>query len=245
MTPRPETPEVPVLTLLRGRAKSLARGQTSAIDKREAAGPVEIGRLGLTGDEQADPKHHGGPDKAIHHYPLDHYAAWRKELAERPNAMPDALNRPGAFGENVSTEGLSEEDVCVGDLWRAGSVLLEVSQARQPCWKLNERFGVKDMAYRVQTSGRTGWYYRVREEGRIAAGDMLTLVDRPYPDWPLSRILHAFYVDRMNRPTLEGIAALKVLPPSWRTLAQRRLESGRTEDWSKRLDGIEQERIAE
>lgn len=238
-------PGVPVQTLLRGRARSFARGQTSAIDKREVAGPVEIGPLGLTGDEQADPKHHGGPDKAVHHYPLDHYAAWRKELAERPDAVPDALNRPGAFGENISTEGLCEQDVCVGDLWRAGSVLLEVSQARQPCWKLNERFGVSDTAYRVQKSGRTGWYYRVCEAGRMTAGDMLTLVDRPCPDWPLSRILHAFYVDRMNRPTLEGIAALEVLPPSWRALALRRLESGRTEDWSKRLDGIEQERIAE
>lgn len=243
-------PPVPIRALLRGRVQAFARGKTSAIDKQRDTEPVEIGPLGLVGDEQADPKHHGGLDKAVHHYPFDHYPDWRTELAEQADGGGSeaiwhaVLEQPGAFGENVSTEGLTERDICVGDLWCAGTALLEVSQARQPCWKLNERFGLGDMAYRVQTTGRTGWYYRVREPGRLDAGEKLTLVDRPHADWPLSRLLHAFYVDRMDRPTLEGIAGLDVLAPSWRELARRRLDSGRTEDWTRRLDGIEGKGVA-
>lgn len=236
----PPVISVPIDCLLRGRVQPFANGMTSAIAKRQIAGPVRIGPLGLAGDEQADPKHHGGPDKAVHHYPFDHYAGWLAELTpptDRPAPWRAVLQEPGAFGENLSTRGLDEGDICAGDLWRAGTALLEVSQARQPCWKLNARFGVKHMAHRVQNSGRTGWYYRVREPGLASAGDALTLIDRPHPDWPLSRILRAFYIDRLDRPTLHGIATLGVLAPSWRALARRRLDSGRTEDWSRRLDG--------
>ncbi len=224
--------EIAIRTLLTGRVAPLGRSETrSGIDKRPVAGPVAVGRLGLAGDEQADPRFHGGPEKAIHHYTLDHAAAWRADLPE----APDLIERPGAFGENVSTLGLTEAEVCVGDLWRAGSALLQVSQARQPCFKLNLRFGVPDMARRVQASGRTGWYYRVIEEGIVAAGETLALVERPHPDWPLSRLLHHVYVDRLDGAALRAIAALPELSESWRNLAARRLASGAVEDWSRRL----------
>lgn len=227
--------ETQVLTLLRGRAKPFARGQDSGIAKSEVSGPVKVGELGLEGDEQADRRHHGGPEKAIHHYAFDHYSAWRIELASDAGGL---LSIPGGFGENISTLGLTEHNVCVGDVWRVGTVLLEVSQARQPCWKLSERFGVSDMAEQVQTSGRTGWYYRVLEAGEIVANDTMRLEERPHADWPLSRILRAFYVDHLDRSALEGIASLEVLTASWRTLAERRLETGRIEDWSARLRGV-------
>lgn len=203
----------------------------SAIDKRPAGAPVEVAMCGLAGDEQGDRRHHGGPDKAIHQYPAEHYEAWRRELCPVPAALASA----GGFGENLSTFGMTEADVCVGDVYGVGAATLQVSQARQPCWKLNRRFGVPDMARRVQSSGRTGWYYRVLEPGVIAEGDALVLLDRPYPDWPLARILHAFYVETLDRPTLAGIAVIEALAPSWRDLAKRRLESGRVEDWERRL----------
>ncbi|MCJ2091447.1 MOSC domain-containing protein [Methylobacterium sp. J-072] len=208
-------------------------GSLSAIAKAPLDGPVAVGPNGLEGDEQADRRHHGGPEKAVHHYAFDHYAGWRQDL---PDAEPALLARPGAFGENLSTAGLTETDICVGDLWRAGSVLLQVSQARQPCWKLNHRFGAADMARRVQTSGRTGWYYRVVEPGVIAAGDRLRLIDRPHPAWPLARLLRTFYVDRLDRAALAGIAELDALSPSWRALARRRLDRGVVEDWMARLE---------
>src|SRR5690606_16433169 len=116
----------------------------SAIDKRPLEGAVRIDELGVAGDEQGDTRVHGGVDKAVHHYPFEHYATWRAELGELP-----ALASPGAFGENISTRGLDEATVCLGDRFALGTAVLEVSQGRQPCWKLNDRFGVKDMARRV------------------------------------------------------------------------------------------------
>ncbi|HYD99711.1 MAG TPA: MOSC domain-containing protein [Alphaproteobacteria bacterium] len=221
--------------VLTGRAVPFGRpGAVSAIAKTPAAGPVAIGPLGLAGDEQGDPLRHGGPDKAVHHYPLDHYAAWAREL---PAAAAALLAAPGAFGENLSAEGLTEGDVCFGDVWQAGTARLQVSQTRQPCWKLDIRFGLKGMARRLQASGRTGWYYRVLEPGSVRAGDALALADRPHPDWPLARILNLLYVDTLDRPALSALLELPGLVPSWRKLAAARLESGTVEDWRPRLDG--------
>ncbi|PGH55640.1 MOSC domain-containing protein [Azospirillum palustre] len=218
--------------VLTGKAVPFGRPDTlSAIGKHPVAAAIAIGPAGLEGDEQADRRNHGGPDKAIHHYPLDHYAAWRGDL---PVPCP-LLESVGAFGENLSTLGLTEETVCVGDIFRMGTATVQVSQGRQPCWKLNHRFGVKDMARRVQSTGRTGWYYRVFEPGTVAAGDAISLVGRPLPDWSLARILRAFYHDTGDLPTLASIAELEPLATGWRTLARRRVESGRVEDWSNRL----------
>ncbi len=163
-----------------------AGGPPSAIGKRPAPAPWRIGALGLEGDAQADRKHHGGTEKALHHYPFEHYDFWRREIGERP-----ALLSPGGFGENLSTIGWTEEEVCVGDVIRFGEALVQVSQGRQPCFKLNLRFEVKDMARRVQNSGRTGWYYRVLEPGVAREEDALELVERPSPDWPLARLTGA------------------------------------------------------
>ena len=220
-------------TLLTGRAAPLPGCDTlSGIGKTAVTHPLRLGPEGFEGDEQADRRVHGGVEKAVHHYPLDHYSDWRAELGDL-----QALTAPGGFGENISTAGLTEEEVAVGDTFRLGGALIQVSQGRQPCWKLNHRFGVADMARRVQQTGRTGWYYRVLQTGTVAPGDRLELIGRLAPDWTLRRLWHALYVDRMNLVELEGIAALDVLAEGWRKYAVRRLESHRVEDWSARLDG--------
>jgi len=215
-----------------GRARPYGpQGQPSAIDKQPVAGPVRAGAEGFEGDEQGDRRHHGGPDKALHAYAAAHYPAWREAL---PHAA--ARFQPGAFGENLVVEGIAEDAICIGDRWRAGGALLEVSQGRQPCWKLNLRFGLTDMARRVQTSGRTGWYFRVLEPGEIAPGDTARLTGRPHPGWPLDRISRLLYRDMLDREALSGLAALPGLPESWRRLAERRIESGRVEDWRSRVE---------
>jgi len=225
--------QIDVCHLLVGRRAPFGpNGEPSAIDKRRLTGPVALGALGLEGDEQGDLRHHGGADKALHHYPAEHYPAWRRALPE----VSAAQWEPGAFGENLSTTGLTEGDVCIGDVFRLGSALLQVSQARQPCWKLNVRFGRSDMSRLVQASARTGWYYRVLDSGEIAAGMDMRLIERPHPEWPLARLLHHLYVDPLERQALAAIARLAVLPPSWRQLAERRLRTGRVEDSSARLD---------
>jgi MOSC domain-containing protein YiiM len=223
---------VPIDALLAGSARPYTRpGSMSAIDKHALAGAVAIGELGLAGDEQGDPRVHGGPDKAIHHYAFDHYATWRDELGELP-----LLRAPGAFGENVSTRGLDETVVCLGDLFRLGSALVEVSQGRQPCWKLDDRFGVPGMARRVQAGGRTGWYYRVLEPGVARAGELLRLVERAWPEWPLQR-LNRLLFDRVLAPAQLEPALRLPLVPSWRKIIERRLQSQGVEDWGKRIDG--------
>ncbi|TKA97321.1 MOSC domain-containing protein [Cereibacter changlensis] len=224
---------MPKITLLTGRAAPLAGSDAlSGIVKGSVDRPLALGPEGLEGDEQADRRVHGGVEKAVHHYPFEHYAAWRAELGALPT-----LAGPGGFGENISSSGPTEATVAVGDIFRLGTALLQVSQGRQPCWKLNRRFGTPDMARRVQQTGRTGWYYRVLQPGVVAPGDRLELVDRLAPDWTLHRLWHALYIDRLNKGELQGIAALDVLAEGWRNYAVRRLDSGRVEDWTKRLDG--------
>ena len=218
---------ITIAALLIGKVAPFGpQGRTSAIAKTAVDHPLELGPEGFLTDEQADRKNHGGPEKALHHYPLDHHAAWRTELGpEVPH-----LGTPGAFGENIATVGLTEAEVCIGDVFRAGTAVIQVAQGRQPCRTLNHRFGVPDMVKRVQTSGRTGWYYRVLEPGRVAPGDSLVLADRLHPGWTLARVLHVLYHDTVNRAALAEMAALHSLAQDWRNLVQRRLDRDAAED---------------
>lgn len=207
-------------------------GVPSGIAKSPVREPVHLAENGFLGDAQGDLRVHGGPHKAVHHYPLDHYAAWVADIGPH-----DLLSAPGAFGENLSVSGLSEADVAIGDLFALGSALLEVSQGRQPCWKLNARFSRNSMARDVQKTGRTGWYYRVIRTGPVTPTDRLRRIERRSPEWTVERIWRAFYVDMLNRRELEAIAELSALAPGWRDHARKRLLSGTVEDWSRRLDG--------
>ncbi|WP_345937542.1 MULTISPECIES: MOSC domain-containing protein [Tistrella] len=227
----------------------------SAIDRQPVAGPVWLGPLGIVGDGRGDRRHHGGPEKALHHYAFDHYPWWRQRLdADGPDAPPHLaklLWHPGAFGENLTSAGLTEADICIGDRFRLGQTVIEVSQGRQPCFRLNLRFGRPDMSRGVQTSHRTGWYYRVIRPGRIAPGDRLVLIARPQPLWPLARVLAvlngrhpdpaAAMADlpqpEISTTDLKSLAALPQMASSWRDLARKRLASGRIEDQRRRLDG--------
>ena len=223
--------QTPLLALLAGRIEPLGGdGQLSAIRKQSVAGRLQVTEQGLVVDAQADRRHHGGVDKALHHYPHEHYAAWRGEL---PGQAP--LFETGGFGENLSTEGLMEENVCVGDLFRVGSALIQISQGRSPCWKLNVRFGVEDMAQRVQSSGRTGWYYRVLEAGEVGAGDELSLLERPCPDWSIARLWQVLYGGAVDRDALAVLAAMPQLAPGWRDKAGKRLGEGKAEEWADRV----------
>lgn len=126
----------------------------------------------------------------------------------------------GAFGENFSSSGLAERHVAVGDLFGVGGAIVQVSHGRQPCWKLNHRFNVPDMAQRVQQGGRTGWYYHVLQQGLVEPGDELVPLDRPSPAWTIGRLRHLFYVDVLSLDDLMVIAALPPLAESWRNHAR-------------------------
>lgn len=209
---------IPLRSLRTGRIQALgAEGLPSAMDKQPVPGPLAVTRLGLKGDQQADRKHHGGPDKALHHYPAEHYPIWRTELPNRAERFGI-----GGFGENLSTLGLTEDQVCLGDVYSLGRAIIQVSQGRSPCRKLNLRFDVPDMVERVSASGRTGWYYRVLVEDTVAPDDSLVRLERPHPDWPLTRLWRVLFIEPTDRAGLEALAALPVLSASWRERARER-----------------------
>lgn len=203
--------------VLTGRVQRFTdKGETSAIAKMPVDGALRVGLLGIEGDEQADLEVHGGPDKAIHHYPRDHYDFWRETLDGHA-----LLGGAGAFGENLSTTGLVEDAACIGDRYRLGSALVEISQGRQPCWKLGHRFGVATVPAAVVKTRRSGWYYRVIEEGSVQAGDTLALVERPLPQWTVRRAFGLLVGGEGKRDpgALRTLAEIDQLAASWRKRA--------------------------
>ena len=208
--------ETRILAVLTGKARPFRDDEASAIGKLPVEDSVAVGPMGLAGDEQADRTVHGGIDKAIHHYPADHYDWWRQYLGDAP-----LLDAPGAFGENISTAGLHEENIFLGDRFRLGSALVEVTQARQPCWKLDHRFGAKGVMAQVVKTRRTGWYYRVLEPGAVRAGDALDLIERPYPDWPLAS-LFGLLIGGEAKSRLADLRALRDVPVLAETWKVRR-----------------------
>jgi len=228
-----------IISVLVGKVAPLGeRAVPSAIGKRPVEGAVAFDRMGLILDEQGDRSSHGGVEKAIHHYPFDHYQPWADQLQVEEGGYhgPD-LSKPGAFGENISTLGIVEKDVCLGDIFELGTGKVQIVQGRQPCWKLNERFGQKTMARLVQKSGMTGWYYKVLEPGEVASGDRFRLIERLAPAWPLSRVIELLYEKTTDFSALEDLVALPFLAKSWAGLVARRLERGEVEDWTARLEG--------
>lgn len=181
----------------------------SGFVKTAVAGAVWLAEAGLEGDGQADLRVHGGPHKAVNVYPSEHFAAWRLELG-------CAEVTAGAFGENFTVTGLLETEVCIGDRFRVGEALVEVTQARQPCWKLARRWGVRDMVDRVLRSGRSGWYFRTLEAGYARAGDVLELVARPSPRWNVARASRIVRDPRADPALTADLAACSGLSPSWR-----------------------------
>jgi MOSC domain-containing protein YiiM len=175
----------------------------SAFVKRPIAGAVMAKQLGLVGDQQADLRVHGGPDKAVYCYPVEHYVKW---LKERPSN--EALLMPGGFGENLTTRGLDEDLVCIGDVLRFSGVTAQVTQPRQPCFKLGLRFQDQRMLREMLRSGRSGWYLRVLEVGLVEAGASITIIGRPNPSWSVARLKHLFG----SHVTVEELAELAELP---------------------------------
>ncbi|WP_379921061.1 MOSC domain-containing protein [Erythrobacter sp. R86502] len=201
-----------------GTARPFNGAERSAIVKRPRDGAVQVLMEGLAPDEQADRSVHGGPEMALHLYPLDHYEWWRTQIGDHP-----ALEEPGGFGSNLAVAGLLEHDVHIGDRFRVGTALIEVSQPRQPCWKIEHRFGQKGMVARIVKTGRCGWYFRVLEIGEVAAGDALERVQIGITDWTVARVFNALVAGKATSAELAALATLKPLSPDLRAKAAARL----------------------
>lgn len=179
----------------------------TGICKQPAAGAVFLSKLGFEGDGVGDRTHHGGHDKAVCVYSLDHYPYWESTLGI---TMPTA-----AFGENLSVAGMHEDDVCIGDVYRIGTAEVQVSQPRQPCGTLAARYGREDLVRLVVDSGRTGFYFRVLTEGQVRAGEILALIERDPRGVSIAFANNIFHHDRANRDGIEKVLAVPALSGSW------------------------------
>ena len=204
-----------------GTARPFNGAELSAIMKRPREATVQVLAEGLAPDEQADRRVHGGPEMALHLYPLDHHSFWDEVLGGH-----DLLNEPGAFGSNVAVSGLTEDMVHIGDRFRLGpkttGALIEISQPRQPCWKIEHRFGAKGMVARIVQTGRCGWYFRVIETGEVAAGDSLERVAIGAGEWSVARVFHALVAGKATQAEYAQLAELAALSPELREKAAQK-----------------------
>lgn len=201
----------------------------SGIYKSPVNGRVHLSYVNFEGDAQADLVHHGGRDKAICVYPFEHYAYWENELAQQ---LPY-----GAFGENLTTKGLLETAICIGDQFKIGDAVVEVSQPRQPCYKLAARHGWQEMPLKIQETGYTGFYFRVLEEGTVSPQDRMMLLSRNPHAITLSYANQIMHIEKDNLKGIQEILDIPQLSSSWRKTFQKRLYKGVPEDNKERLTG--------
>jgi MOSC domain-containing protein YiiM len=188
----------------------------TAIFKKEVSESVSVGELNIEGDAQADLRVHGGRSKAVYVYPSEHYSYWKNE-------MPDNEFEPANFGENLSTEGLLERQICIGDQFRIGTAEFVVTQPRMPCAKLGVRFGRKDIIRRFLQSRRSGFYLAVTKTGMIAAGDPIEMISYDENKVSVHDILRLFVEDKDDIETLRRAINVEVLPDSWKGLFHKQL----------------------
>ena len=195
-----------------GTPRALPEGSPSAIYKHDVARRIAVEHAGLSGDAQADPDNHGGPERALHHYPVEHYDFWQARL------NPAEPFVPGVFGENLSIAGLTEADVHVGDVFTLGTTRLQISQPRWPCWKPGDRLAIKPMAHELIEHGRAGWFYRVLQTGDIAPGDTLTRVAAAEHGITLARLWalkNTRAPDAQMREEIDFMTSYDRLAPAW------------------------------
>lgn len=188
---------------------------TSAIVKQRVDGPVYVRTTNIDGDQQADLVHHGGLDKAICAYALQNYACWIPEF-------PSIDWQAGCFGENLTLSGVNESDVCIGDILKVGSCVLQVSQPRQPCWKLSRHWKLPKLAVRVQQTRRTGWYFRVLNEGLLESGQVMKLIERSNPRWTIASANDVMFAKPRNSVDDQDLAACQQLSSLWRETLRTR-----------------------
>ncbi len=225
--------EAEIISIQTGLPQELcgAKSWTTGFLKQPVTELLWLGATNLEGDGQADLVHHGGTHKAVCVYSGEHYPYWRETL--KLPEMPW-----GSFGENFTVAELTESDVCIGDVWQIGSATVQVSQPRQPCWKLARRWNIKDLALQVQETGYTGWYFRVLVEGSVQCGMTMSLIERRCPEWTVAAANDVMHHDKKNLDAAARLAALPLLSPSWKETLDNRVARGVGPDERSRLDGM-------
>ena len=210
----------------------LAYGVETAINKKAVAKAKYLSYLGLDGDECADKRFHGGVDRALHHYPEEHYALWQ----ELYGADKRPWKAPG-MGENISSQGINESMVCVGDRFQLGEAIIEISQPRSPCFKLNACWNKKGISALMQQRSLCGWLYRVIQPGMVDYDSTLTRVEKSAYPLSVKNVSELFFCSPLSKEGLYQLMEISALSSSWIKKIQYRLKTGEVEDWSRRLYG--------
>lgn len=188
---------------------------SSGIFKHAVEGPLHLGETNLVGDGQADLVHHGGADRALLLYSIDHYPHWRQRFQREFEF--------GSFGENLTVTDIDEHSVCLGDRWVSDDIEIEISQPRLPCFKLARRLDLPTITKEVLESRTGGWYARVVRQGQVESGQTLTLSSRPNPDWTIDRCFATFMLEKKNRTLMTELMELPQLSTLWKDNLARRI----------------------
>ncbi|WP_110926443.1 MOSC domain-containing protein [Bacillus massiliglaciei] len=219
------TQTYPVISLNAGKVETVTYGNRtfeSAIRKTAVQEPIFLSKTGLLNDEHAY-EHHGGEDKAVCLYPYDYYAYW-KELLH--NFSETAL-----FGENITVKGLTEKNAHIGDVFSWGEALIQVSEPRNPCYKLAAKYEVPDMAVRMRDTGYTGFLFRVLKEGYVRPNDALVLEGADPEQVSVALVNQVKFFDRYHKEKLEKVLAADALSESTWTVLVKQYQSNRTNSW--------------
>jgi MOSC domain-containing protein YiiM len=187
----------------------------TGINKSRVSAPLLLSAANFEGDAQADLVHHGGPDKAVNAYCIEHYPYWQRELNRQ---LPN-----GAFGENMTLQNMTEDTVCIGDIYRIGEAVVQVSQPRQPCFKLGMKHGAPDLPHKVMQTGYTGYYFRVLEPGVVPPQADVRLEERHPAGITIAFANRIKYDDKYNRAALERLVGLPELADAWKHSFRKRL----------------------
>jgi MOSC domain-containing protein YiiM len=182
---------------------------STGIFKEPIEGRITLRTLNLDGDRQADLSVHGGPDKAVYAYPVEHYEYWH-------SVFPDLVMPNGMFGENLTVEGLIESEISVGDVFRIGSATVIATQPRMPCYKLGVKFGRMDVIKKFLASGRSGIYFKVSKEGEVATGDTIHQITKDPNQITISDIVRLYSIEREDLQTMRGAVKVDALPKGWK-----------------------------
>ncbi|KGJ94625.1 MOSC domain-containing protein [Colwellia psychrerythraea] len=204
-------------------------GIETAIDKQPINTNVYLSFDGLAGDECADKLHHGGLERALHQYPAEHYGYWQ----EKYNS--NSAWQAAGMGENMSSIGMTEQTVCLGDRYQWGEAIIEVSQPRSPCFKLNKRWGIEGLSVDMQDVSRSGWLYRVIQPGMVSVEEPLELIDRVDNAMTITAVCETFFGDPLNTEKLLKLKEQNTLSASWMEKVEQRLVNNEVENWNFRL----------
>ncbi|PFT67569.1 MOSC domain-containing protein [Bacillus cereus] len=226
--------EYQLLSLNIGLPKEVTYGGKvvhTGINKKQVKEPVYLSFVKFNGDGQADLVHHGGVDKAVCVYTGDHYPYWEKELNQ------DLVY--GAFGENITVSGMSEEDVCIGDTFELGQAIVQVTQPRRPCFKLAKKYNIPKLPLYFQETGYTGFYFRVLKEGWVSSVDTLKRLQSDPKGVSVAFANRIMHKEKQNIEGVKRILEVNALSNSWRKSFEKRI-SGEEINTKERLEGIKE-----